>query len=273
MWLLLVLVVAVPLAIMPVVNAVTVRSWWDWHNSWLGLVLAFGLTGTITNIIKITSGRPRPDMLARCLPRPDSANAAVFGLVDSSICTQTDENIMKDAFRSFVSGHSSLAFSGLGFLTFYLSGKMHLFDRRGHALKSWISLTPLVGATLIGISRTMDYRHHWQDVLIGGLLGLTLAYFCYRQYYPSLEHPLCHRPYSPRVKRPHPVEHEMGDRSPATAVDVRDTQARTHESRQDEANDSDDDNTLDRQEPDLSEMWRDDHGTRSHTGNVGPHAV
>lgn len=47
----------------------------------------------------------------------------------------------------------------------------------------------------------MDYRHHWQDVLVGSLLGLFLAWFSYRQYYPPLTHPLSHRPYSPRISR------------------------------------------------------------------------
>ena len=54
---------------------------------------------------------------------------------------------------------------------------------------------------LVAISRTMDYRHHWHDVLVGSLLGLSLAWFSYRQYYPSLSHPLSHRPYSPRIGR------------------------------------------------------------------------
>ncbi|CAE6408382.1 hypothetical protein BN14_00167 [Rhizoctonia solani AG-1 IB] len=49
--------------------------------------------------------------------------------------------------------------------------------------------------------RTMDYRHHWQDVLIGSIVGLVLSYFSYRQYYPSLASPFSHRPYSPRIPR------------------------------------------------------------------------
>ena len=51
---------------------------------------------------------------------------------------------------------------------------------------------------MIAITRTMDYRHHSQDVVVGMLLGISIAYFSYRQYYPSLAHPLSHRPFAPR---------------------------------------------------------------------------
>jgi len=134
------------------------------------------------------------------MPPPGSVDPP-FGLTTFSICTQTDLVILNDGFRSFPSGHSSLSFAGQGFLAFYLAGKLHLFDKRGHAPKAWISLAPLSAAALVAISRTMDYRHHWQDVTIGSILGLTVAYFSYRQYYPHLADELSHRPYSPRIGR------------------------------------------------------------------------
>src|SRR5258707_4082102 len=40
----------------------------------------------------------------------------------------------------------------------YIAGKMHLFDRNGHTFKSFIFISPLTGAMLVAISRTMDYR-------------------------------------------------------------------------------------------------------------------
>lgn len=46
------------------------------------------------------------------------------------------------------------SFAGLLYLSLYAAGKMHLFDRRGHAVKAWIAVTPLIGATLIAVSRT-----------------------------------------------------------------------------------------------------------------------
>lgn len=188
-----------PLLIQPVINFFTVRSWWDFHNGSLGLVLGLALTGSVTQFVKITVGRPRPDVIDRCQP-PTGSVDPTFGLSNWTICTQASEAILRDGFRSFPSGHSSMSFAGLGFLSFYLAGKLHLFDSRGHTGKAWLALSPFAGASLVAISRTMDYRHHWQDVLVGSILGTVLAYFSYRQYYPSLESDLSHRPYSPRIK-------------------------------------------------------------------------
>ena len=34
------------------------------------------------------------------------------------------------------------------------------------------------------------------DAVVGGLIGLLSAYFCYRQHYPPFLHPECHLPYA-----------------------------------------------------------------------------
>jgi hypothetical protein len=44
----------------------------------------------------------------------------------------------------------------------------------------------------------MDNRHHWQDVLVGCLVGLGFSFFAYRQYYPPLSAPDAHLPFEPR---------------------------------------------------------------------------
>ncbi|KAJ4488041.1 PAP2-domain-containing protein [Lentinula aciculospora] len=184
--------VVAPFSIQCLVNYITVRT--------LGLVLGLALTGSITQFTKITVGRPRPDIIDRCQPIAGSADPT-YRLSSAAICTQTDVYIMRDGFRSFPSGHSSMSFAGLAFLAFYLAGKLHLFDRKGHVGKAWISLTPFAGAALVAISRTMDYRHHWQDVVVGSLLGTVMAYFSYRQYFPSLAADMCHQPHAPRIER------------------------------------------------------------------------
>lgn len=35
---------------------------------------------------------------------------------------------------------------------------------------------------------------------VGSILGITVAYFSYRQYYPGLADEFSHRPYSPRIQ-------------------------------------------------------------------------
>ncbi|EMD38375.1 hypothetical protein CERSUDRAFT_113537 [Gelatoporia subvermispora B] len=189
-----------PLILQAILNLLTVRSWWDLHTSYLGLILGLGITGTITQFIKLTAGRPRPDLIARCIPMTGAMDPPL-GLSSVAICTQTDTHIIDDGWRSFPSGHSSLSFAGMGFLSLYVAGKLHLFDRKGYAIKAWITLVPLSSAALVAVSRTMDNRHHWQDVLVGSALGMVVAWFSYRQYYPALSSEWPHRPYSPRIKR------------------------------------------------------------------------
>jgi len=198
-----------PLVLMPVVNVLTVRSWWDWHNSWLGCVFSLSVAGSLTQAVKVTVGRPRPDFIDRCQPTSGSADSPVYGLASASICTQKNISILRDGFRSFWSGHASISFAGLGFLSWYLAGKLHLFDRQGHTGKSFLALTPLTGALLVAISRTMDYRHHWQDVTVGSIVGLVVSYFAYRQYYPPLTSVYSHLPFAPRIKH-HSEGHAPG---------------------------------------------------------------
>ena len=108
-WLLGVISLGVPAVVMPIVNLFTVRMIWDLHNALLGLVLSLAISGSTTQIFKITAGRPRPDLIARCSPMQGAQDSPVFGLVDDSICTQTSKAILIDGWRSFSSGHSCRA--------------------------------------------------------------------------------------------------------------------------------------------------------------------
>ncbi|KAI9591996.1 phosphatidic acid phosphatase type 2/haloperoxidase [Syncephalis fuscata] len=176
-----VIAIVVPLILVVGINLSTRRGLFDMHQSILGMLLTFTLTTIFTEVAKITVGRPRPDFLDRC--KPNVKDDPPFGLAPSI----------------FMSGHTSTSFAGLGFLSLYMAGKLHIFDERGFVFKPLICVIPLIGAALIGISRICDYRHHWQDVLVGGIVGFGMAYFAYRQYYPSLASHNCHRPFSPRI--------------------------------------------------------------------------
>ncbi|GBC07864.1 hypothetical protein RclHR1_07740003 [Rhizophagus clarus] len=197
-WLCMIFALIVPFIIISFVALVIKRSLHDWHHGSLGLLLSVSLTLLITETFKILVGRPRPDLIDRCQPIKSSADAQVYGLSSSEICTRTD--LLNDGFKSFLSAHASISFAGLGFLSFYLAGKLHVFDRKGHTYKGFIAVAPLILATYIAISRTQDYRHHWQDVLSGSILGFVLGFYAYHQYYPLLYLPVSHKPFSVRLK-------------------------------------------------------------------------
>lgn len=80
---------------------------WQLNSGVLGLLLSEGAAFVITGALKNAVGKPRPDLISRCLPPAGSKDPPLFGLSNSTICTQSDHGILKDGFRSFPSGHSS----------------------------------------------------------------------------------------------------------------------------------------------------------------------
>ncbi|XP_055935551.1 phospholipid phosphatase 5-like [Argiope bruennichi] len=167
----------------------------DGIQAFLALTLSFGINGVVTNAIKLIVGRPRPDYFYRCFP--DGKGDLKYP------CTGNKEDI-KEGLKSFPSGHSSFAFDSMVLCTLYLCGKLQVFNQKGRG-QSWrllLALSPLFLSILVALSRTCDYHHHWQDVLVGSLLGSIIAYMCYFQYYPSLNHPNSALPYSILVNLP-----------------------------------------------------------------------
>ncbi|CAL0300314.1 unnamed protein product [Lupinus luteus] len=182
---------------------------YDFHHAILGLLYSVLITAVITDAIKDGVGRPRPDFFWRCFPD----GKAVFESVTRDVRCTGDKSVIKEGHKSFPSGHTSWSFAGLVFLAWYLSGKVRVFDRRGHVAKLCLVFLPLLVAALIAISRVDDYWHHWTDVFAGGLIGLfievtrstkyyfaepfckvsymiffcagtTVASFCYLQFFP-----------------------------------------------------------------------------------------
>jgi len=155
----------------------------------LSLSLNYGLAGSLTQFFKIIVGRPRPDFFYRCFPDGNGS--------DFKKCTGNRKNIM-DGRKSFPSGHAAFAFSSLFFVSLYLSAKLKIFNEngRGNSWRLCVCIAPLIVASAIAISRTCDYHHHWQDVLVGSVLGSLTAYVSYRQYFPGLRSLYCNYSYA-----------------------------------------------------------------------------
>ncbi|KAK6386149.1 Altered inheritance of mitochondria protein 6 [Exophiala oligosperma] len=165
------------------------------HVTILGLFFSVYLTVLITDIIKKAIGRPRPDLIARCQPKRGTPTD-IF--VTVAVCTQPDLHFLLDGWQSFPSAHSSWAFSGLGYLSLFLAGQLHIFRPRPTLTSILLFLAPLMCAALVAMSRIADYRHDVYDVSCGSLIGFVVAYTTYRRDYRPLTHPGCDTPY-PRL--------------------------------------------------------------------------
>lgn len=91
----------------------------------LGFLVALMLTSLLTDIIKNAVGRPRPDLISRCIPKKGTPENK---LVAWTVCTQTSQHILQEGWRSFPSGHSSFSFSGLGYLSLLVFTRTTVFQ-------------------------------------------------------------------------------------------------------------------------------------------------
>jgi len=169
-----------------IVAQIVVRSTLDLHYAIFGMVQAFAVVLLITEVVKVIAGRFRPDWYARCMPDPLSLEAAYNGHYNVTvICQQTDISILDDGRQSFFSGHTSTAFVLLGYLSLYVAGNIRPFTAGGHFYLFIIFLAPLCAATWVGISRTADNKHHFDDVLTGAAVGILFAVLIYFHHFPN----------------------------------------------------------------------------------------
>ncbi|GAP92409.1 putative PAP2 superfamily protein [Rosellinia necatrix] len=116
------------------------RKLWELHMGWLGLALSLISAWIITQGMKNLFGKPRPDLLSRCMPDVENVMKYVVGfnpmfttnattatyngqLVSAKICQNPDTAFLDDGFRSYPSGHASSAAAGLIYLSFFLASK------------------------------------------------------------------------------------------------------------------------------------------------------
>lgn len=163
------------------------------YVSIMGLYLSVFTASVTTDILKNLIGRHRPDFLARCQPKDGTPRDVMVFAKD--VCTTENLQRLKDGFRTTPSGHSSISFAGLVYLSLWLSGQLLITNESLGYWRSVVAWIPTLQSSFIALSRTQDYRHHFVDVIIGSILGLGIAYWAYRRLFPPISHPKSFEPY------------------------------------------------------------------------------
>lgn len=172
----------VPIIVFMVVGGLR-RSLLEIHHGILAVLAAQGLARLTTEFLKHKVGRLRPDFLARC--KWDKVIEACTGKVQTIV----------NGRKSFPSGHSSTAFSGMFLLSLWMAGQTAAWcfhvPRPARTISSsrmirfTLTLLPISWATFVAISRVEDYRHHKEDVIVGSLIGIASAWICYLIFWPN----------------------------------------------------------------------------------------
>ena len=170
---------------------IRLRSFDDANTATMGLLYSLISAAVFQVFIKWLIGGLRPHFLSVCKP---NINVTNYGsgqgfdglLFDRSICTGNEREI-NDALESMPSGHSTAAFAGLLYCSLYLNAKLKIFaNYRPQYWKLVLFYAPLLGATLIASSLTIDHYHHWYDILAGAVIGTMFAIGSYRCQYASV---------------------------------------------------------------------------------------
>lgn len=187
---------AIPIFVI-VFSQLWIQSFHVMANGLLGMCYALA-TGTCFQVIlKKTIGGLRPHFLSVCepvFPPLDAASGVGFQNVMYTIeqvCTGDPKRI-DNALESFPSGHSQIAWAGMGYLSIYLFCHLkirNLSRRRPSHWRMCFVVAPLLFATYLASTLVLGYHHHGHDVIAGGIIGLTMAFFGYRMCFASIWDP------------------------------------------------------------------------------------
>ncbi|XP_015921106.2 putative phosphatidate phosphatase [Parasteatoda tepidariorum] len=134
---------------------------------------------TITEVFKFIFTELRPHFFYTCMPDMTKIDCSK-GLVTSFNCTGTGPRwlVDRDIYKSFPSGHSSTSVYAFVFITLLLC------KRRKSSKSVWchrfVPVLFFIWAVMCCMSRILDNRHFWWDVLFGVSIGIIGGYIMAR---------------------------------------------------------------------------------------------
>lgn len=140
-----------------------------WYREY---IYGFLLNLIVVELVKVLVGSPRPHFFDTCDPK-EAATCKDSEYVSSYTCTKA--HWLSQSNRSFPSGHTSLAMHAGLFLAYYLHKRTSCPPRRHTIIL--IQVTCVMTAIFCGVSRILDRRHHWWDVLAGTVIAAPILVY------------------------------------------------------------------------------------------------
>ena len=178
-------------------------KWGPWVFIELYRILGYFILGALftlltTEMAKFKVGRLRPYFLTICAPDLSDVKCkdkdGYYILVTNYTCTGDAEEV-REARKSFLSGHTSLSFYTATFLIVYIQARLrrmgseYLGDSENKSVKMYKMmfsglkiLRPFLQfgifsvAYYISLTRISDYKHFSEDVLAGMVFGIVCAF-------------------------------------------------------------------------------------------------
>ena len=157
------------------------REFFTWVlTQWVAWVFQMAFVDTT----KLYAGRLRPDFLSRLRNLGivtggdgDGTTSVQWANGPVDLCQKEyiTNKVLREGRLSFPSGHSSNAWVAMVLLSVFLFSKLRPFYHQS-MIRLVASLVPLVLSTVIMASRTLDYRHHFSDVVTGAIVGVVAAF-------------------------------------------------------------------------------------------------
>ncbi|ORY13357.1 phosphatidic acid phosphatase type 2/haloperoxidase, partial [Clohesyomyces aquaticus] len=176
----------VPFAFIGLISIFWIGDFWDCDSAIMGQSYAMSAATLFQSLLKYLIGGFRPHFLEVCDPHPGIPEGYQNIYYDTSICRGNSKHI-KEAMASFPSGHATAAFAGFIFLALWINAKFKVFaDYQTRYWQTLLFTCPIAIACLIAASKTIDYWHHWSDIIAGAIIGTFFAFWGYRQVYRSV---------------------------------------------------------------------------------------
>lgn len=131
----------------------------------------------LTDIGKYSIGRLRPNFFDVCKPDincNDDSNRFRYIEYGTFSCNGTDAKLLRESRLSFPSGHSSFSAYTMIYLALYIQSRLNW--RGSYLFKHLLQFFFACLSWITALSRISDNKHHWSDVLVGLIIGTTVAF-------------------------------------------------------------------------------------------------